>query len=133
LSCRARSCCTRFRCASCAGVARPRRRNCADGSPNVTADSAEGSGLAIRRPGEISREKLHVLRLADEIYIAEIRRAGRYDDIWQTLAALPPVKTVGVMGDFRTYDDVVGLRPRLLQRRHDDGLPRLGASRDDER
>jgi GMP synthase (glutamine-hydrolysing) len=69
-----------------------------------------GPGLAIRCPGEISREKLDILRLADEIYIEEIRRAELYDDIWQAFAVLLPVKTVGVMGDFRTYDYVVGLR-----------------------
>jgi GMP synthase (glutamine-hydrolysing) len=69
-----------------------------------------GPGLSIRIPGEISREKLHILRLADDIYIEEIRRAGLYDDIWQAFAVLLPVKTVGVMGDFRTYDYVVGLR-----------------------
>ncbi len=69
-----------------------------------------GPGLAIRCPGEISREKLDILRLADEIYIEEIRRAGLYDAIWQAFAVLLPVKTVGVMGDFRTYDYVVGLR-----------------------
>jgi GMP synthase (glutamine-hydrolysing) len=69
-----------------------------------------GPGLAIRVPGEISREKLQILRLADEIYIEEIRRAGLYDEIWQAFAVLLPVKTVGVMGDFRTYDYVVGLR-----------------------
>ena len=61
-------------------------------------------------PGEITREKLDILRLADEIYIEEIRRAGLYDDIWQAFAVLLPVKTVGVMGDGRTYDYVVGLR-----------------------
>jgi GMP synthase (glutamine-hydrolysing) len=69
-----------------------------------------GPGLAIRCPGEISREKLAILRLADEIYIEEIRCAGLYDAIWQAFAVLLPVKTVGVMGDFRTYDYVVGLR-----------------------
>ena len=69
-----------------------------------------GPGLAIRCPGEITREKLDILRLADEIYIEEIRRAGLYDDIWQAFAVLLPVRTVGVMGDFRTYDYVVGLR-----------------------
>jgi GMP synthase (glutamine-hydrolysing) len=69
-----------------------------------------GPGLAIRIPGEISREKLDILRLADEIYIEEIRRAGLYDDIWQAFAVLLPVKTVGVMGDGRTYEYVVGLR-----------------------
>ncbi len=69
-----------------------------------------GPGLAIRCPGEITREKLDILRLADNIYIEEIRRAGLYDDIWQAFAVLLPVRTVGVMGDYRTYDYVVGLR-----------------------
>jgi GMP synthase (glutamine-hydrolysing) len=69
-----------------------------------------GPGLAIRCPGEITAEKLDILRLADEIYIEEIRRAGLYDDIWQAFAVILPVKTVGVMGDGRTYDHVVGLR-----------------------
>jgi GMP synthase (glutamine-hydrolysing) len=69
-----------------------------------------GPGLAIRCPGEITREKLDILRLADDVFIEEIRRAGLYDDIWQAFAVLLPVKTVGVMGDGRTYDFVVGLR-----------------------
>jgi GMP synthase (glutamine-hydrolysing) len=69
-----------------------------------------GPGLAIRCPGEITQEKLDILRLADEIYIEEIRRAGLYDEIWQAFAVILPVKTVGVMGDGRTYDHVVGLR-----------------------
>jgi GMP synthase (glutamine-hydrolysing) len=69
-----------------------------------------GPGLAIRCPGEITRDKLDILRLADEIFIEEIRRAGLYDDIWQAFAVILPVKTVGVMGDARTYDYVVGLR-----------------------
>jgi GMP synthase (glutamine-hydrolysing) len=69
-----------------------------------------GPGLAIRIPGAITRERLDILRLADDIYIEEIRRAGLYDDIWQAFAVLLPVRTVGVMGDFRTYDYVVGLR-----------------------
>jgi GMP synthase (glutamine-hydrolysing) len=69
-----------------------------------------GPGLAIRVPGAITRAKLDILRLADEIYIEEIRRAGLYDDIWQAFAVLLPVKTVGVMGDGRTYEFVVGLR-----------------------
>jgi GMP synthase (glutamine-hydrolysing) len=69
-----------------------------------------GPGLAIRCPGEITREKLDILRLADAIYIEEIRRAGLYDDIWQAFAVILPVKTVGVMGDARTYEHVVGLR-----------------------
>src|SRR5262245_13514295 len=69
-----------------------------------------GPGLAIRCPGEITRDKLDILRLADAVFIEEIRRAGLYDEIWQAFAVLLPVRTVGVMGDFRTYDDVVGLR-----------------------
>ena len=69
-----------------------------------------GPGLAIRCPGAVTREKLDILRLADDVFIEEIRRAGLYDDIWQAFAVLLPVRTVGVMGDFRTYDFVVGLR-----------------------
>jgi len=69
-----------------------------------------GPGLAIRCPGAVTREKLDVLRVADEIFIEEIRRAGLYDDIWQAFAVLLPVKTVGVMGDARTYEHVVALR-----------------------
>jgi GMP synthase (glutamine-hydrolysing) len=69
-----------------------------------------GPGLAIRVPGEITREKLDILRKADAIYLEEIRAAGLYDDIWQAFAVLLPVKTVGVMGDARTYDHVCALR-----------------------
>ena len=69
-----------------------------------------GPGLAIRIPGDITREKADMLRLADEIFVEEIRRAGLYDDIWQAFAVLLPVKTVGVMGDGRTYDSVCALR-----------------------
>lgn len=69
-----------------------------------------GPGLAIRCPGEITKEKLEILRSADAIYIDEIRKAGLYDTIWQAFAVILPVKTVGVMGDGRTYDFVVGLR-----------------------
>jgi GMP synthase (glutamine-hydrolysing) len=69
-----------------------------------------GPGLAIRCPGEITKAKLDILRLADDVFIEEIRRAGLYDDIWQAFAVILPVKTVGVMGDFRTYDFVLGLR-----------------------
>src|SRR6267378_3101155 len=69
-----------------------------------------GPGLAIRCPGEITPEKLENLRRADAVFIEEIRRAGLYDEIWQAFAVLLPVRTVGVMGDFRTYDYVVGLR-----------------------
>jgi GMP synthase (glutamine-hydrolysing) len=69
-----------------------------------------GPGLAIRCPGEITRDKLDILREADAIYIDQIRKAGLYDAIWQAFAVLLPVKTVGVMGDSRTYEYVVGLR-----------------------
>ena len=69
-----------------------------------------GPGLAIRVPGEITREKLDILRKADAIYLEEIRAAGLYDAIWQAFAVLLPVKTVGVMGDGRTYDHVCALR-----------------------
>src|SRR5271170_1875925 len=69
-----------------------------------------GPGLAIRCPGEITPEKLEILRNADAVYIDQIRKAGLYDQIWQAFAVLLPVKTVGVMGDGRTYEYVVGLR-----------------------
>jgi GMP synthase (glutamine-hydrolysing) len=69
-----------------------------------------GPGLAIRVPGDITREKLDILRKADAIYLEEIDKAGLYDQIWQAFAVLLPVKTVGVMGDGRTYDHVCALR-----------------------
>jgi len=69
-----------------------------------------GPGLAIRIPGEITPEKLDILRAADTIYLDEIRRAGLYETIWQAFAVLLPVRTVGVMGDGRTYDHVCALR-----------------------
>ncbi|MGQ3360402.1 MAG: glutamine-hydrolyzing GMP synthase [Phreatobacter sp.] len=69
-----------------------------------------GPGLAIRIPGDITREKLDILRQADAIYLDEIRKAGLYDIIWQAFAVLLPVRTVGVMGDGRTYDHVCALR-----------------------
>jgi GMP synthase (glutamine-hydrolysing) len=69
-----------------------------------------GPGLAIRIPGEVTQEKLAILREADAIYLDEIRKAGLYDAIWQAFAVLLPVRTVGVMGDARTYDYVCGLR-----------------------
>ncbi|WP_127092099.1 glutamine-hydrolyzing GMP synthase [Aquabacter cavernae] len=69
-----------------------------------------GPGLAIRCPGEITHEKLEILRKADAIYLEEIRAAGLYDVIWQAFAVLLPVRTVGVMGDGRTYDHVLALR-----------------------
>lgn len=69
-----------------------------------------GPGLAIRVPGALSKEKLTILRAADQIYIEEIRNAGLYNDIWQAFAVLLPVQTVGVMGDERTYEYVCALR-----------------------
>lgn len=69
-----------------------------------------GPGLAIRCPGEITREKLEILRKADAVFIDQIRRHGLYDEIWQAFAAILPVKTVGVMGDGRTYDYACALR-----------------------
>jgi GMP synthase (glutamine-hydrolysing) len=69
-----------------------------------------GPGLAIRIPGAITDEKLEILRKADTVYLDEIRKSGLYDEIWQAFAVLLPVRTVGVMGDSRTYDYVCALR-----------------------
>jgi len=69
-----------------------------------------GPGLAIRIPGDITEEKADILRKADFIYLDEIKKAGLYDEIWQAFAVLLPVRTVGVMGDARTYDYVLALR-----------------------
>ncbi len=69
-----------------------------------------GPGLAIRILSDVTREKLDLLRAADAIYLEEIRAAGLYDDIWQAFAVLLPVRSVGVMGDERTYEHVLGLR-----------------------
>lgn len=69
-----------------------------------------GPGLAIRCPGEITRAKLDILREADAIYIDQIRKHGLYDEIWQAFVAILPVRTVGVMGDGRTYDYACALR-----------------------
>jgi GMP synthase (glutamine-hydrolysing) len=69
-----------------------------------------GPGLAIRIPGAVTPERLEILRKADAIYLDEIARAGLYDAIWQAFAVLLPVRTVGVMGDMRSYDHVCALR-----------------------
>jgi GMP synthase (glutamine-hydrolysing) len=69
-----------------------------------------GPGLAIRVLGAVTEDRLEVLREADAIYLEEIRAADLYDDIWQAFAVLLPVRSVGVMGDARTYDNVVALR-----------------------
>jgi GMP synthase (glutamine-hydrolysing) len=69
-----------------------------------------GPGLAIRIPGEVTADRVAILQEADAIYLDEIRKAGLYDEIWQAFAVLLPVRTVGVMGDERTYDHVLALR-----------------------
>ncbi len=69
-----------------------------------------GPGLAIRILGEVTKPQLDLLRAADAIYTEEIHAAGLYDEIWQAFAVLLPIRTVGVMGDGRTYDQVIGLR-----------------------
>ena len=69
-----------------------------------------GPGLAIRIPGEVTKERCDILRKADAIYLEEIRSSGLYDTIWQAFAVLLPVRSVGVMGDGRTYDNVLALR-----------------------
>ncbi len=69
-----------------------------------------GPGLAIRIIGDVTRERLEILREADEIVLEEIKKAGLYQDIWQSFAILLPIKTVGVMGDQRTYENAVAIR-----------------------
>jgi GMP synthase (glutamine-hydrolysing) len=69
-----------------------------------------GPGLAVRLLGPITEERLNVLREADAIMIEELRRSGWYDKVWQAFAVLLPVKSVGVMGDGRTYADAIALR-----------------------
>jgi GMP synthase (glutamine-hydrolysing) len=69
-----------------------------------------GPGLAIRILGSVTREALETLRHADAIYLEEIREAGLYNDIWQAFAVLLPIRSVGVMGDYRTYEQVIALR-----------------------
>ena len=77
-----------------------------------------GPGLAIRIIGEITRERLDILRNADEVVYQEIKKAGLYRKVWQSFAILPAMRSVGVMGDERTYDYTVGLR--IVQ--SDDGM-----------
>ena len=69
-----------------------------------------GPGLAVRILGEITRERLELLRSADLIVLEEIRKAGLYEEVWQSFAVLLPIKTVGVMGDERTYENVIAVR-----------------------
>src|SRR5436853_4927003 len=70
-----------------------------------------GPGLAVRVIGEITNERLDLLRLADKIVAEEIRRAGWYERVWQSFAVLLPVQSVGVMGDARTYEHTTAVRP----------------------
>jgi GMP synthase (glutamine-hydrolysing) len=79
-------------------------------APFVGRHPFPGPGLAIRIPGEVTPAKVAVLQKADAIWLEEIRKAGLYDVIWQAFAVLLPVKTVGVKGDARTYEDVCALR-----------------------
>ena len=69
-----------------------------------------GPGLAIRILGNITRKRLKILCAADKIILEEIKKAGLYNDLWQSFAVLLPVKTVGVMGDSRTYENVIAIR-----------------------
>ena len=69
-----------------------------------------GPGLAVRIIGTITEERLAILREADHIVVEEIRRAGLYREIWQSFAVLPAVRTVGVMGDGRTYEHPIVIR-----------------------
>jgi GMP synthase (glutamine-hydrolysing) len=69
-----------------------------------------GPGLAVRVPGEITHEKLTIVRHADDIWIKELRRSGQYEHVWQAYAALLPIKTVGVKGDERSYEAAISLR-----------------------
>lgn len=78
--------------------------------PFIARHPFPGPGLAIRIPGGVTKEKADTLRKADTIYLDEIRKAGLYNEIWQAFAVLLPVRTVGVMGDERTYDHVLALR-----------------------
>jgi GMP synthase (glutamine-hydrolysing) len=69
-----------------------------------------GPGLGVRILGDITPEKVELLQKADSIFIQELHNFGVYDDVWQAFAALLPVQSVGVMGDFRTYERTVALR-----------------------
>ena len=69
-----------------------------------------GPGLGIRILGEITAEKIEILQNADDIYMSQLREAGLYDEVWQAGAILLPIRSVGVMGDERTYDYTIALR-----------------------
>jgi GMP synthase (glutamine-hydrolysing) len=76
----------------------------------ITRQPFPGPGLAIRIVGEITPERLQILREADDVFVAEIRKAGLYEEVWQSFAVLLCIKSVGVMGDERTYENVIALR-----------------------
>jgi len=69
-----------------------------------------GPGLAVRILGEVTQDRIELLRSADEILLEEIRKADLYEKVWQSFAVLLPIRTVGVMGDERTYENVIALR-----------------------
>ena len=76
----------------------------------ITRQPFPGPGLAIRIVGDVTPERLKVLREAEDIFVSEIRKAGLYEEVWQSFAVLLTVKSVGVMGDERTYENVIALR-----------------------
>ncbi|MFH0877954.1 MAG: glutamine-hydrolyzing GMP synthase [Candidatus Omnitrophota bacterium] len=76
----------------------------------ITRQPFPGPGLAIRIVGEVTPDRLRILREADDIFVSEIRKAGLYEDVWQSFAVLLCIKSVGVMGDERTYEQVIALR-----------------------
>ncbi|NIR12614.1 MAG: GMP synthase (glutamine-hydrolyzing), partial [Desulfobacterales bacterium] len=69
-----------------------------------------GPGLAVRILGEVTLERIEILRSADAILLEEIRKADLYEKVWQSFAVLLPIRTVGVMGDERTYENVIAIR-----------------------
>jgi len=89
-----------------------RRVGCELGLPKsmIWRHPFPGPGLAVRIIGDVNRRKLHILREADAIFLEELHRAGLYRKVWQALTVLLPVKAVGVMGDERTYANVIALR-----------------------
>ena len=74
------------------------------------ASRSPGPGLAIRVLGEVTRERLEILREADAVLLEEIRKNGYYRKLWQSFAVLLPIKSVGVMGDQRTYENILAIR-----------------------
>ncbi|MDR3334779.1 MAG: glutamine-hydrolyzing GMP synthase, partial [Treponema sp.] len=89
-----------------------RRLGCLLGVDNevVRRHPFPGPGLAVRIIGEVTKEKCDILREADALYLEELKKRGRYDDIWQAFAVLLPIRSVGVAGDVRKYGWVLALR-----------------------